>query len=124
MVSHCPAIGYGLERAGTGVATHADRGGKAPEANAGVKTQAMHVNTAATNVAAMADEVVAIAQRIRASTSMEEAAKLAAEMQMKAEQLTAGVDADKNGAISWNKPEGGLAQSQQHMELMKMAAGS
>jgi len=26
------------------------------------------------------------------------------------------------GAISWNKPEGGLAQAQQHMELMKMAA--
>ena len=78
----------------------------------------MHVNTAATNVAAM----VAIAQKIRASTSMEEAAKLSAEMQMKAEQLTAGVDADKNGAISWNKPEGGLAQAQQHMELMKMAA--
>ena len=51
----------------------------------------------------------AIAQKIRMSTSLEEAQKLAAEMQTKAEQLTTGVDADKNGKISWNKPEGGLA---------------
>ena len=122
IVAQGPGLGYGLKKAATGVATHAELAGKAPEANAGVRTHSMHVNTAATNVAAMADEVVGIAQKIRASTSMEEAAKLAAEMQTKAEQLAAGVDADKNGAISWNKPEGGLAQSQQHMELMKMAA--
>ena len=122
IVDKGPGLGYGVKKAAMGVATHADLAGKAPEANAGVKTHSMHVNTAATNAAAMADEVVAIAQKIRASTSMDEAAKLAAEMQTKAEQITAGVDADKNGAISWNKPEGGLAQAQQHMELMKMAA--
>jgi hypothetical protein len=55
---------------------------------------------------------------------MEEAQKLAMEMQTKAEELTTGVDADKNGQISWNKPEGGLNQAQQHMNFMKAAAGS
>jgi len=40
------------------------------------------------------------------------------------EQLTTGVDADKNGQISWNKPEGGLNQAQQHMNFMKAAAGT
>ena len=122
IVAQGPGLGYGLKKAATGAATHADLAGKAPEANAGVKMHAMHVNTAATNVAAMADEVVAIAQKIRASTSMDEAAKLAAEMQTKAEQLTSGVDANKDGSISWNKPEGGLMQAQQHMGLMKTAA--
>ena len=33
-------------------------------------------------------------------------------------------DADKNGQISWNKPEGGLNQAQQHMNFMKAAAGT
>ena len=124
IVAQGPGLGYGLKKAAVGAATHANLAGNAPEANAGVKMHAMHVNTAATNAAAMADEVVALAQKIRASTSLEEAQKLAAEMQTKAEEITSGVDADKNGAISWNKPEGGLAQAQQHMGLMKTAAGS
>ena len=124
IVDKGPGLGYGLKKAAMGVATHADLAGKAPEANAGVKMHAMHVNTAATNVAAMADDVVALAQKIRASTSLEEAQKLAAEMQTKAEQLTSGVDANKDGTISWNKPEGGLMQAQQHMGLMKTAAGA
>jgi len=72
----------------------------------------------------MSDEVVALAQKIRMSTAQDEAQKLAAEMQTKAEQLTTGVDADKNGQISWNKPEGGLNQAQQHMNFMKTAAGT
>jgi hypothetical protein len=122
IVAQGPGLGYGLKKAATGVATHADLAGKAPEANAGVKMHAMHVNTAATNAAAMGDEVVAIAQKIRASTSLEEAQKLAAEMQTKAEEITSGFDADKNGTITWNKPEGGLMQAQQHMGLMKTAA--
>lgn len=117
-----PGLGYGLKKAAAGVAMHADLAGKAPEANAGVKMHAMHVNTAAMNVAAMSDEVLAIGQKIKASTSMDEALKLAADLQKKAEQLTAGVDANGDGTIGWNKPEGGLAQAQQHMELMKKAA--
>jgi hypothetical protein len=89
-----------------------------------VKTHAMHVTTAATNVVAMCDDIVGIAQKIRMSTSPEEAQKLAMEMATKTQELTTGVDADKNGQISWNKPEGGLNQAQQHMNFMKAAAGS
>jgi len=96
----------------------------AADANAMVKMHSMHVTTAANNVVAMADGIVAIAQKIRMSTSFEEAQKLAMEMQTKAEQLTTGVDADNNGQISWNTPEGGLNQAQQHMGFMKTAAGS
>jgi hypothetical protein len=89
-----------------------------------VKTHSMHVSTAANNVVAMSDEIIGIAQKIRMSTSLEEAQKLAADMQTKAEQLTTGVDADKNGQISWQAPEGGLNQAQQHMNFMKTAAGT
>jgi hypothetical protein len=58
------------------------------------------------------------------STNLDEAKMLAQEMATKAHQLTTGVDADKNGTISWDKPEGGLQQAQQHAQFMKTAAAS
>ena len=124
IVAQGPGAGYGVKKAAMGVAQHAGLAAMTADANAMVKTHSMHVTTAATNVVAMADDILAVAQKIRASTSLEEAQKLAMEMQTKAEQLTSGVDADNNGQISWNKPEGGLAQAQQHMGFMKTAAGS
>ena len=124
IVAQGPGLGYGVKKAAQGVAQHADFAAKAANANDMVKMHAMHVTTAANNVVAMCDDIVGIAQKIRMSTSLEEAQKLAMEMATKAQELTTGVDADKNGQISWNKPEGGLNQAQQHMNFMKAAAGS
>ena len=124
IVAQGPGKGYGLKKAAQGVAQHAMFAANAANANDMVKTHSMHVSTAANNVVAMSDEVVALAQKIRMTMSLDEAKQLAAEMQTKAEQLTTGVDADKNGQISWNKPEGGLNQAQQHMNFMKAAAGT
>lgn len=118
-----PGLGYGLKKAALAAAQHADLAGKAPEATAAVKLHAMHVNTAAKNAAAMADAVIDLAQKIRASTSMADAARLAADLKVMAEQITSGVDADRNGTVGWDAPEGGLAQAQTHMGLMKQAAG-
>jgi hypothetical protein len=118
-----PGLGYGVKKAAAGVAAHAGFAANASDATAGVKMHSVHVAAAANNVVAMSDQIVAIAQKIRMSTSLDEAQKLAADMQAKAEQLTTGFDADKNGTISWDKPEGGLAQAQQHAEFMKAAAG-
>jgi hypothetical protein len=124
LVAQGPGKGYGVKKAAQGVAQHAMLAANAANANEMVKTHSMHVSTAANNVVAMADEVIALAQKIRMSTSQQEAQQLAMEMQTKAEQLTTGVDADKNGQISWNKPEGGLNQAQAHMNFMKTAAGT
>ena len=35
-----------------------------------------------------------------------------------AQELTAGLDANKDGRVNWDGPEGGLQQAQQHMEFM------
>ena len=48
-----------------------------------------------------ADETVALAQRIRASGTAGEAAKLVAELNTAAGQLAAGLDANKDGQIGW-----------------------
>jgi len=119
-----PGLGYGVKKAAQGAATHAGNAANAPGANAMVKMHSTHVIAASNNVVAMSDDIVAIAQKIRMSTNLDEAKMLAAEMATKAHQLTTGVDADKNGTISWDKPEGGLQQAQQHAQFMKTAAAS
>ena len=45
------------------------------------------------------------------------------QVQTAVEQLTAGFDANKDGRINWDAPEGGLAQAQMHMELLKKGEG-
>jgi hypothetical protein len=119
-----PGLGYGVKKAAQGAATHANNAANAPGANAMVKMHSTHVMAASNNVVAMCDDIVSIAQKIRMTTSLDEAKTLAAEMATKAQQLTTGVDVDKDGKINWDKPEGGLQQATQHANFMKAAAAS
>lgn len=114
-----PGQGYGVKRAATGVAQHIQFAAKVESASANVKTHAGHVAAAANNVAKKTDEIVALAQKVRAATSAAEAHRLMTEASAAVEQLTAGVDANKDGRINWDAPEGGLQQAQQHMEFLR-----
>jgi hypothetical protein len=46
------------------------------------------------------------------------------QVQAAVEQLTAGVDANKDGRINWDTPEGGLQQAQMHVDLLKKGEGA
>jgi hypothetical protein len=65
-----------------------------------------------------ADSLVAIAQRVRASSSAAEAADLVSQMVSLADQLIAGVDANADGRITWAEKEGGLQHAEEHVGLM------
>jgi hypothetical protein len=41
------------------------------------------------------------------------------QVQTGVEQLTAGLDANKDGRVNWDAPEGGLQQAQTHVDLLK-----
>lgn len=118
-----PGSGYGVKKAATGVATHIGLAAKVDGASAGVKTHSNHVATAATNVAGWSDEIVALAQKVRAASTAAEAAPLVAEMNTKAQALVNGMDANGDGRITWDKGEGGLTQADQHMGLMMKGEG-
>lgn len=118
-----PGGGYGVKRAAAGVAQHIQLAAKIEGASANVKTHSNHVATAANTVVQRSDGVVALAQKIRAATAAAEAAKMVTELIALTEQLAAGVDANKDGRVSWDAPEGGLAQAEQHMGLMKKGEG-
>jgi len=124
MMAKGPGLGYGVKKAAQGVATHAANAANAPGANAMVKLHSTHVQAAANNVVAMCDDIMGIAHKIAMTTSLDEAKMLAQEMATKTQELTSGVDANKDGKINWDKPEGGLAQAEQHANFMKTAAAS
>jgi hypothetical protein len=113
-----PGLGYGLKKAALGVATHIDLAAKAPGASPNVILHANHVATSARNTVQRCDQVIALAQKIQAATTAEEAAALYNQLIPLTQQLVAGFDANSDGRITWEAGEGGLQQAQEHVNLL------
>jgi hypothetical protein len=62
--------------------------------------------------------LLALAQKVQASTSATEAAALVSQMASLADQLIAGADANADGKITWEAGEGGLQMCDDHVKLM------
>ena len=119
-----PGLGYGVKRAAMGVAQHIGLAAMADGASDNVMTHAMHVSTSASNVVARADEMLAVAQLIRAAATAAEAGAHLAELSRLAEQLYAGADANQDGRVGWQAGEGGLQQAEMHMGLLLKGEGA
>ena len=104
-----PGSGYGVKRAAAGASNHVQLAAKSEGASKGVQTHAGHVTASLANVTEWTDAAIATAQKIRAATSASEAAPLVAELIAQTNNISNGVDADKNGSIGWQTGEGGLA---------------
>lgn len=118
-----PGLNYGVKRAAQGVAQHIQLAAKAPGASKNVMTHSNHVATAAGNVVKWSDETVAAAKEVRSATDAKVAAEHVAHMNMLAQQLASGLDADKNGQIGWQAGEGGLQQADMHVNLLVKGEG-
>ena len=123
IVAMGPCKGYGVKKGATAAMNHVGLAAKADTASAGVKTHTTHVSTSLENTIKRADEVVATAQKLRAATTAEQAAPLAADLQRMTAELSAGADGNKDGAIGWQAGEGGLAVATTHMQLMMKGEG-
>jgi hypothetical protein len=118
-----PGSGYGVKRAAAGASQHVQLAAKTEGASKGVVTHSGHVTASLADVTQWTDAAIATAQKIRAATSASEAAPLVAELITQTNNISNGVDADKNGTIGWQTGEGGLAQANQHMMLMMKGEG-
>jgi hypothetical protein len=116
-----PGSGYGLKKAAENVAAHIELAGKANGASQNIVTHSVHIATAARNTVKRADEILALAQQIQGATSATAAAELVARLNTIAGQLIPGFDANGDGRIGWQEGEGGLAQAEQHVNLMMQA---
>jgi len=118
-----PGAGYGVLRASNGVIQHIEMAGAHETASDNIRTHSVHVATSARNTVGRAEQVAALAQEIMATTSVEHAAHLLHELAVLTAQLVEGVDANEDGRVGWQEGEGGLAQAEQHIELMKRGEG-
>ena len=118
-----PGSGYGVKKAAAGASQHVQLAAKSEGASKGVQTHAGHVTASLADVAEWTDAAVATAQKIRAATSATEAAPLVTELITQTNNISNGLDANKDGTIGWQAGEGGLAQANQHMMLMMKGEG-
>lgn len=118
-----PGLGYGVRRAAEGVVRHIEMAGSDDSASENVQLHSRHVATAAGNTVQRVDEIVALARRIMAAGSAQDAAPMMEQLAAISEQLVTGVDANGDGRTGWQEGEGGLQQAEQHMNLMKRGEG-
>ena len=118
IVTAGPGKQYGVKKAATNMAAHIEMAGKAEGSNPSALMHSTHVAAAARSTVARADEIIALAQKIQASTDAPAAAAFLAQIVPLCDQLIAGFDANKDGKIDTAAPEGGLTQAQQHVALM------
>ncbi len=118
-----PGLGYGVKRAAELAAKHIQAAANSDGASQAITTHANHVATSAQNTVARADEIVMLAQKIDGTSSASAAAPLVQELNTLSMQLVDGNDANGDGRVGWQEGEGGLAQAEQHLGLMKKAEG-
>jgi hypothetical protein len=118
-----PGLGYGVKRAAQGVAQHAGLAAKVEGASKNVLTHSNHVATSANNVVKWSDEMIAVAREIRAASNAAQVNPHLPHLNAIAQQLHAGVDANRDGTVGWQEGEGGLQQAEQHMGLMMKGEG-
>jgi len=118
-----PGLGFGVRRAAAGVVEHIQLAAKVPNASPNVLTLSFHVLASSNNTVRRADEIIAVARRVRAAATAAEAAPDVARLNLLAQQLTSGLDVNKDGQIGWQTGEGGLEQAQAQMQLMLKGEG-
>lgn len=118
-----PGLGYGVRRAAEGVITHLGMAMDHEETTGNIRTHGNHVVTSTRNTLERVEQIASLIERIQATGTAAEAAPLVQELNLVAARLIEGEDLDGNGQVSWQEGEGGLAQAEQHMELLLRGEG-
>ena len=118
-----PGLGYGVRRAVAGAVKHIGFAAGSDDASDNVKLHATHVAASGGNVGGWIDQIVDLGKQIQAASSAGDAAPLVQQMEVLANQLLGGVDADGDGNITWVEGEGGLGEANKHMGFMKEGEG-
>lgn len=118
-----PGLGYGAVRAAERTAHYISLAAASVGATPPVQTHAEHVETAARNAVANGEAAMELSQEILESEDADAAAELLEEMLDLITAMVEGVDADGDGQVGWQEDEGGLAQAETHLALLRRAAG-
>ena len=123
VIAQGPGLGYGIKKATAGVAAHIGFASGAGDASENVKLHAVHVSASANNVVLWVDEAVTMAQDVAGQSDASAALAEAKKVQVLLDHIVNGFDENKDGTVSWQEGEGGIAQAVQHMGFMVKGEG-
>ena len=118
-----PGLGYGLEKAASGVVAHIGYAAASSDASDNVKTHAEHVAASARNATVWSVEILSLIRQIEINDDSKHANIMAGRVKHLLVCVVNGCDANQDGTISWASGEGGLAQASQHMQYMMQGEG-
>ena len=113
-----PGSGFGVRPAALAIVDQVQLASKVTRVTPGVLSAGTRVLVSSGAVVKRSDEIVVVAQRIRAATTAAEAAPDALRLGTLTKQLTSGTDVNKDGRIGWQTAEAGLEQVEAQMQLM------
>ncbi len=118
-----PGLGYGVRVAAAGTVKHIGFATDSKDASDNVILHAAHVAASGGNVDGWVDEIVDLGKQIQSASSAGDAAPLVQQLEVLANQLLGGVDANGDGNITWVEGEGGLNEANKHMGFMREGEG-
>jgi hypothetical protein len=114
-----PGKGYGVVKAAESVETHIHLAMKSKGTTENIEKHGKHVSTSARNVVNWSKMILAESEKVLAATSPKDAETAAQRIEELTRFILEGTDANKDGRVSWDAGEGGIAQMKQHMELLR-----
>jgi len=107
-----PGLGYGVRKAATGTIQHTEMAAAVPGNSVTMRILTEQILMSTRGALPLADQIIALAQQIRNTEDVAEAAKLVAEMTRLTREMTTGVEG-----------RGGLWRAEQSASLLRRAEG-
>jgi hypothetical protein len=118
-----PGLGYGVSAAAKGVSKHVMLAAQSPGSSDAIQTHALHVSTSAKNVTTWSKSALKLTKKIEKTDDLQEARAYLNEVDGLIKAIVNGTDENNDGAVSWEKGEGGLEQAVIHINIIKAAEG-
>ncbi len=118
-----PGLGYGVRQATRDAVEHIELILAVDSVTQNVALRIPRIHSALRSALQHADRAVALAEDILVAPSVQAARPLVRQLEAACEALLWGRDADRDGVVSWEEGEGGLAQAEYHMNLLRRAEG-
>ena len=118
-----PGLGYGVRRSAMEAQRHLDTAASADSVSENVAVHVRAISTSLANVVQWSDQAVAVAQQVQSARSVSAALPLVSRLLSLCHAIRWGRDADGDGIVGWQQSEGGLAQAEYHMTLLRRGEG-
>jgi len=123
VVGDGPGLGYGVKRAANEAMLQAQMAASADSVSENVAMHAQRMITALTSTLQRVDETVTLARRLENASSLSIAWPLALRLDLLCRAVLYGTDANRDGIIGSEAPDGGVRQASYHLEALMRGEG-